>query len=208
MTFAADDFSTVGEATASDTLSYVKFSLPASSYGTLYYSGSKIAAATKYYVSATPYISSVSFMPASGYTGTVPVSYKAYNSSGTLLYTGSVNITVVTNSTSSAAIYYTTSENTKYTFDSDDFNTICDETSSDTLSYVKFTLPSSTYGTLYYGSSKASAATKYYVSATPYISSVSFKPTTNYTGTVSVTYKAYNSSGAILYTGTVQITVE
>ncbi len=208
VTFNADDFSTVNEATSSDTLSYVKFTLPSSSYGTLYYGDSKISAATKYSVSSTPYISSVSFKPTTGYTGTAPVAYKAYNSSGTLLYTGTVKIAVLANSTTSTAIYYTTAENTKITFDSDDFSSICEYTTTGILSYVKFTLPSATYGTLYNGSSKVSSATKYYVSATPYISSVSFKPTTSYTGTVSVTYKAYNSSGTLLYTGSVQITVD
>lgn len=63
------------------------------------------------------------------------------------------------------------------------------------LNYVRFTLPSSSRGTLYsnYGlssQSKVSSSTKYYDDD---IDEISFVPYNNYTGTVTITYTGYNN---------------
>ncbi len=81
------------------------------------------------------------------------------------------------------------------------------------LSYVKFTLPSSSYGKLYYDYSSStkydslvSASKKYFRSDSPYISYISFVPGSSYSGTVSIDYIGYDTMGES-YNGKLKITV-
>ena len=216
-TFSGSDFYTAFYNATGLTLSYVKFTLPSSYYGTLYQSYSTygtlypVSASTAYYyTSSSPLISSVTFMPYSNYTGTVTIYFTGYSTTGAT-YTGTVTITV---GTSTLNVAYTTAANTAKTFSGSDFYSAFYNTTGLTLSYVKFTLPSSSYGTLRYGYSSSSstgsavsASTAYYYSSSsPYISSVTFVPYTNYTGTVTIYFTAYSTTGAS-YTGTVTITV-
>jgi hypothetical protein len=80
-------------------------------------------------------------------------------------------------------IAYTTDEDEEITFDSDDFNEVCKDATGSNLSYVKFTLPSISYGRLYYDyvsssnyDSRVAATTKYYRSAARDIDEVAFVP--------------------------------
>ena len=189
LTFDADSFNSVCEDKTGDTLNYVKFSLPASACGTLYYNYTSssdytaaVSASTKYYYSQSYYLSKVTFVPYSGYTGTFSFSYTAYSQSGDT-YTGAVEITVENNSGTVATIKYTTDEDEDATFNKSDFYNLCYNYSGEGLNYVKFTsLPSSSYGTLYYYSSsststktKVTTSTKcYYSSSTNNLSRVTF----------------------------------
>jgi hypothetical protein len=72
-----------------------------STYGTLYYGyasassyTSKVASSTKYYRSISPLLSEVTFVPATGFTGTVTIPYTGYTSNGTT-FTGKIVISVV-----------------------------------------------------------------------------------------------------------------
>ncbi len=196
----------------------MKFTLPSSTYGKLYYdytSASKydslVSASTKYYRSKSPYISYISFVPKSSYTGTVSISYTGYDTDGES-YSGKLKITVTAGS-SSSTITYSTNNDTPVKLVASDFNTACNNETGENLSYVKFTLPSSSYGKLYYNytssskyDSTVSASTKYYRSKTPYISYISFVPQSSYTGTVSISYTGYDTEGES-YTGKLKITV-
>ncbi len=218
VTFSASSFNTVYYNATAIALSYVKFTLPSSTYGTLYYNYSSassydslVSASKEYYVSASPYLSKVTFVPKTDYTGTVTLTYTGYDAGGTG-YTGSVKL-IYKDDGSADTITYTTDEDEEITFDTSDFNDVCEDATDETLYYVKFTLPSSTYGKLYYNytssssyDSAVSSSTKYYRSASSYLSKVTFVPKTGYTGTVTISYTGYNTDGDS-FTGKVKITV-
>jgi len=199
-----------------ETFDEVKFTLPSSTYGILYtgYTSSsdydaKVSATTRYDESD---IDDISFVSKSTYKGTVTITYTGYYDNGAESYTGKVKITVGS-STTAGVISLTTKEDTPITFNDDKFNDICEDETDETLDYVKFTLPSNTYGKLYYNytsassySSVVSATTKYYYDGTPSLSKVTFVPYKDYNGTVTIKYTGYNTDGDS-FTGTVKITV-
>ena len=149
-------------------LSYVKFTLPSSSRGTLYsnygYSDeSKVSASSKNYDDD---LDEISFVPYNNYTGTVVISYVGYNSNGES-YTGQIEIQLLKVDTDADDIIYKTGSYTPINFDYDDFEDECWDVTREELDYVRFSIPSSTYGTLYYkydtrSQSKVSSTTKYY----------------------------------------------
>lgn len=213
--FDVDDFDDLCEDVLDVRLQYVRFTLPSSSIGTLYYNytssnsyGSKVSSGTSYYRSSSPYLDNVSFVPASGWTGTADVAFTGYGTNGQR-FTGTVTIEV-TNSSSSGRLTYSTKQNTAVRLDVDDFNDYCDDQTDERLNYVRFTLPSSSYGTLRYNSSSGSAlssSTSYYRSSSPYLDNVYFVPASGYTGTVDIDFTGYSTSGQ-RFTGTVRITVQ
>ncbi len=162
--FDGDDFNKVCDDGGYETLNYIKITtLPSTSYGKLYYGyasssskGTAVATSTKLYykTSSTPYLDKVAFVPASGYTGTVTISYTGYDTDGES-YSGSIKITVA----SISDITITTPSNAKVTFSVTDFNTVCSSATGENLSYVKFTLPSSSYGKLYYNYTSSTSYT-------------------------------------------------
>lgn len=213
--FDVDDFDDLCEDVLDVHLRYVRFTLPSSSIGTLYYNytssnsyGSKVSSGTNYYRSSSPYLDNVSFVPASGWTGTADVAFTGYGTNNQR-FTGTVTIEV-TNSSSSGRLTYSTKQNTAVRLDVDDFNDYCDNQTNERLNYVRFTLPSSSYGTLRYNSSNGSAissSTSYYRSSSPYLDNVYFVPASGYTGTVDISFTGYSTSGQ-RFTGTVRITVQ
>ncbi|MDP4109515.1 MAG: S-layer homology domain-containing protein [Bacillota bacterium] len=219
--FDDDDFSDAFKGVKDGSLSYVKFKLPSSSSGALYYDytsssnyGSKVTSGTKYYVESSKYLSKVSFVPKSGYSSTVSVSYTAYNADGES-YSGAVKISVSDDGAGGSlrSIRYSSKDGDRVKFDDGDFSEAFEKASGDDLYYVKFKLPSSSCGTLYYGytsssdyGSKVTAGTKYYMRSSKYLSEVYFIPKSGYSGTVSISYTAYNDESDSR-TGTVRITV-
>jgi len=204
VTFSSSDFSTAFKNETGETLYYVMFNLPSSSYGQLYYnytssssSPTAVTSSTRYYVNSWPYLSSITFVPNSSLSGTFSVDYVAYAYNGGF-YSGTVVISVT--SSNGGKVNYTTGMNTPVALDSNDFNSVfLDETGS-SLYYVKFTLPPTSRGQLYFASSsgnssKVTAATKYYRSISPLLSDITFVPYLNYVGTVTIQYVGYNASG-------------
>ena len=217
--FDVDDFDDLCEDVTGYHLRYVRFTLPSSTIGTLYYNytssssyGSRVSASTSYYRSSSPYLDNVSFVPASGWTGTADVAFTGYATNGQR-FTGTVTIEV-TSSSSSGSLRYTVKRNAAVRFDVDDFNDYCDDQTGERLNYVRFTLPSSSYGTLRYNYSSSSstgsavsASTSYYRSSSLYLDNVYFLAASGYTGTVDVDFTGYSTSGQ-RFTGTVRITVQ
>lgn len=212
--FEANDFADECEDTTGETLDYVKFTLPSSSKGILYVNyvsssspGTKVSSSTKYYENN---LDNITFVPYKDYYGTVTISYVGYNDFSED-YTGEVEITVLEVDTDAEPIIYKTGSYTPLTFDANDFQDACDDVTNEDLNYVKFTIPSSTYGIMYtdytsstrYGS-KVSSSTKYYDDD---IDSITFVPKSTYTGTVLINYTGYNVDGES-FTGVVKITVE
>ncbi len=216
--FSASDLNTACREATGSSLSYVKFTLPSSSDGKLYYNytasgdyDAAVSSSTKYYRSSTPSISNVSFVPKSGTSGKVTLTYKGYATDGES-YTGKIIINV--GQSDSDAIRYETSSGKAVTFDAAAFNTVCREELGANLSYVKFTLPSSSDGKLYYNYTSSgdydaavSSSTKYYRSGDPSVSDVSFVPKAGTSGKVEIAYKGYDTTGDS-YAGTVIITVK
>jgi len=223
--FNNSDFYSVCNSAGYGTLDYIVISaLPSSSKGTLYYGyssdsskGSKVTTSTKLYYSTSKSINldEVAFVPYSGYTGTVTISYTGYNSSGTS-YSGSITMTVSEGDGDVDTVTYKTDEDTTVEFDNSDFNDVCTDADYETLSYICITtLPSSSKGVLYYGyssdsskGSKVTTSTKLYYSTSKSINldEVAFIPYSSYTGSFTIPYKGYDTDGDS-FTGYIKITV-
>ena len=213
--FNADHFNTAVTNSTGYSLNYVRFTLPATSRGVLYYDyntstgnyDSKVSASTSYYRSSSRYLSDVTFVPESDYTGTVNIAYTAVDSNGSSI-TGQVVITVTQQQ---AKVTYATDANQAVEFDSGDFNSACKKITGYSLDYVKFTPPSSNRGVLYlnYGSSgekKVTSSTSYYRGESPDLSNVTFVPAKNYTGIVSISFTGRDTDKNTV-SGTVKIAV-
>ena len=213
VSFSRSDFNSYckDKTTSSSTLDYVKFTLPSSSKGPLYYkydkSGEKeVTSSTKYYRSDSPALEDVTFVPAKNYTGTVSIDFTG-KSTGDETFSGTLKIYVGTSA--SGDITYTAATGASVTFKSSDFNTFCKDETSSNLDYVKFTLPSSSKGTLYYkydqsGEKKVISSTSYYRSSSPYLEDVTFVPAKSVTGSVSIDFSGKSTSGKSI-SGTVVI---
>ena len=214
VSFRAADFNSACKDATDYSLDYVRFSLPSSSKGKLYYkydeSGQKtVSSSTSYYRSESPQLSDVSFVPASGFTGKVTIDFTGYNTNGKS-FSGTVSIQVG-DSADSGDISYTTAKNKAVSFRASDFNAFCKDQTDYSLDYVRFSLPSSSKGKLYYkydesGQKTVSSSTSYYRSDSPSIDDVSFVPASGFTGKVTIDFTGYNTNGKS-FSGTVSIQV-
>lgn len=217
LTLTNTPFNDACRRTVGGTLSYVRFdSLPSSSAGILYYnysnsSSSRVSTSTRYYRTSTPRLSNISFVPASGYRGTVSIPYTGVNTAGNS-FSGVLTITVGTGYGTGRTIYYSTTTNGVIYFDSADFNAACRGITGNTLNYVRFTQPGSSRGTLYYryddSSKKTSvgSGTNYYRSnSSRLISDVAYVAPSK-AGTYTVSYTGWNSGGES-FTGRIEISV-
>ena len=147
--------------------------------------------------------------------GTVSYLVKAYASGDTDTLIGSVILTITVHAnTDAGTVTYETDKSTPITLNSAGFTNAFSAATGETLSYVKFTLPSSAYGKLYYNytsptdyDSLVSATTKYYRNTLPDISHVTFVPYSDYAGTVTIFYTGYGTDGNS-FTGEIKIAVE
>lgn len=213
--FVADDFNLYHP-----NLRSVSFTPPQDSVGTLYYNytspsqpGTKVSSGTTYSRTGNPSLDRVSFVPAAGYTGTVRISYKGTDTAGRS-FTGVVTITVNGGGDtggSTADISYTMPEDSWVTFKPADFSAASQSTLGESLSYVRFTLPPSSEGTLFYNyrgfgdyDSAVASTTSYYYSGTPSLGGVSFVPTTTTPSQVDIDYTGYTIKGNT-FTGTIHL---
>lgn len=214
--FDSDDFEDECEEVTGERLDYIKFSIPSSVYGVMYYNytsstryGSKVSSSTKYYDSD---LDDITFVPKSSYAGTVVISYTGYNDEGES-FTGMVKITVVKEVPAADTIKISTKEDVAIRLDDEDFNDASEDSTGEELNYVKFTLPSAKYGKLYYNyttsnkyDSEVTSGKKYYYDDSPSLSKVIFVPYKNYYGTVTIKYSGYNTDGDA-FTGSIKIEV-
>ncbi|MEM5780630.1 MAG: hypothetical protein AAGU02_05745, partial [Lawsonibacter sp.] len=207
--FTTSDFSDASYDRTGYQLNYVRFTLPSSSKGVLYYDGStKVTASTSYYrTGSSRLLEDVSFIPDEDFTGTVSISFTGYNTKGTS-FSGTVRITVSSKGNSGSSISYTGYSGQRLSFDTADFSDASYDETGYQLNYVRFTLPSSSKGVLYYdGSTKVTAGTSYYrTGSSRLLEDVSFIPDEDFTGTVSISYTGYDTNGTS-FSGTVRITV-
>ncbi len=222
LAFTSQEFIAVCQSRTGRSISYLTFDQPNASQGALYYDYSaaapfsqQVRGDTRYYVTSSPSLDRISFVPAAGYTGTVTVPYRCTDSSGGT-YNGRVTIQVSAASGSTGStgdVRYSTARDRKVTFSASDFNKVSLDRNGYSLNYIYLSLPASLEGTLYYdysgsGSygSRVSDTTRYYRSDSPQISRITFVPAQGFTGTVSIPYTGYDRDGG-RFTGTVRITV-
>lgn len=226
VTFDESDFYEFYEDSGkSGSLSYVTFDgLPGSREGDLYTTSSQtteVSKSDKFYYNASSSqkdLDKVTFVPNDGRTSeyTVSIPFTAYSSS-TRYVDGYVTI-FVSEDESTGDIEYTTELKTSVTFKEEDFEEFWeDNTTSGSLSYVKFTkLPTSTYGVLYTTTKETTKVTisdKFqpnYKSSSSYddLDTVTFKPSSTRTSayTVEIPFTAYGTNNKDL-DGTVIIEV-
>jgi hypothetical protein len=115
---------------------------------------------------------------------------------------------------SGGAVSYETYANVPVALRAADFSAAFAAASGASLTYVVFTPPAKTSGTLYYNYSlsaktgtSVAASAKYYTGTSPNISNLTFVPAADYTGTVSIAYKAYDPAGNF-FAGTLTIQVQ
>lgn len=204
-TFAATFQKKTGRA-----LNYVTFQLPSENRGTLYYNYSttgqfsqRVTEQTKYYVSGgSMLLDQISFMPAQGYTGVVTIPYQAFDTAG-VSYNGRITITVYADKHESVDdIEYRAAGGSSVRFNADDFQQACRTATGASLNYIYLTQPNASQGRLYYkyGNSGSyggvvSESTRYFRSSTPSISYIDFVPARDFTGTVTIPYTGYSSTG-------------
>ena len=213
VTLDDSDFNTLCRDLTGSTLDYIRFTLPSSSQGTLYYnytssSSERVSASKNYYRSSYPYLDQVSFLASDSFTGTVSIPFTGCATSGAA-FSGTLSIRV---GAQADAIAYRVSAGESVDFQAGDFNDVSVSATGSTLRYVRFTLPASSRGTLYYNyrsgnyDSKVSASKNYYRSSSPYLDQVTFVPASGFSGTVSIPFTGWSTSGKE-FSGTVDITV-
>lgn len=208
LTFSAADFDNYAREVTGYSLNYVRFALPSSNRGVLYYNyGSsvnneetRVSSSNQYYYGRSPYLDRVTFVPNVTFTGDVAISYTGYTNNGQQ-YNGTVNIRVNLPQANST-VRYATEYDTVH-FQAADFARVA----PGTLSYITFTNPpSASTGRLHSGNLGTSTNVNYHYSGTPSISSLNFTPRAGYSGTVSIPYTGVLTNGDT-YGGTVEVTV-
>ncbi len=215
--FVVTDFNDFCKDETGSNLSYVTFDLPSSSRGVLYYdysagsnSNTKVSGSAKYYRTSKPYLDYITFVPANGYSGSVTIPFEAVSTSGTK---AAGNVIITYSAPKEATVIRYTSNSSPVSLRLTDFISACNARGSAALSFVKFVLPDSSYGTLYNGyktpatpGSPASATTAYNASGSPSIGDLVFVPKAGFTGTVTLNYTGTDLNNAT-YSGAVQIVV-
>ncbi len=210
--FAAEDFSAVCRGRTGRAIAYATFGLPSASRGTLYvnYSSAglyspKVDSNTRYYATSSPSIDSITFVPAEGFSGDVEIPYRCTDSSGAS-YSGTVTVRVYgADAGDGGDVEYSIGLNKRKTLAVSDFNDACQQATGRSLDYIRFTgLPSSRAGTLYlnYSSNsetEVSTSRDYFRTSSPRISSITFVPETDYSGTVTIPFTGTDTSGSTFH---------
>jgi hypothetical protein len=215
------DFTALCQTLTGQRLHYISFqSLPDFHMGTLYHNrtssgsiGTRVTTATKYFNSATPYLSNLSFWATESFRGGVEIPFTGCAVSGetftAILYISSGE---GAGSGSSAAVQYTVTSGGSVTFSGKDFDDACRQATNAALSYLRFDLPSSGQGILYYDYRAGSTpkalnpATDLYRSGEVSIDRVTFVPAKSFAGIASVPFTAWAIDGTE-YRGMAEITV-
>ena len=214
VSFVLSDFDSLCENETGARMDYVTFTLPSSSRGVLYYqyneSGQRQAASSdRFYRSGTPNLADVSFVPASGLTGALELSFSGRSIENDR-FSGTVTITYAP--VKDAAPIRYTSDGGAVTFRSNDFVSACAARGAGSLASVRFNPPSS--GALYYGYQGPASYGGVVVPLISFapdaggtsIANVTYVPPAGYSGTATLTYSGTDSRG-LVYTGSVAITV-
>ena len=217
------DFNSLSMDLTGQRLHYVVFNaLPDLNQGTLYHNrtsagaiGSRVTTATKYFNSATPYLTNLSFWAKEDFRGSVEVPFTGCAVSGET-FSGVMVISSTSGggggSSGGSRVSYATSGRQTVAFDSGDFDAVCQSAAGSSLNYLRFTQPSSSQGILYLGyregepTRAVSASDNLYRGGEMSVSNVTFMPAVGFSGVVSIPFTAWTISGAQV-SGTAEVTV-
>ncbi len=192
------------------TLGYVYFTLPDSSAATMRYnystksSGEPVNESTAYYItgSSRKYLKDVWLIPAEDYSGSFYLYYEAYNSKGASPLFGRIKVTISNYSLKDLNYSVYQDEFLSFSDVVDDINSKfrTSDVASGSFDYVRFTLPGTNYGTLYYNyksdlekGTKVKASDSYYRTGTgKQLVDVVFLPNPTYTGSFVLKYNAFD----------------
>ncbi|MBR2928004.1 MAG: S-layer homology domain-containing protein [Oscillospiraceae bacterium] len=199
--FAGEDFEQACLKANGQKLKYLSFTLPSEGEGKLYANyvseakpGTAITANMQNTVSD---LSKISFVPKSGFAGTVKIPFTGLDVTDKK-FSGTITIRVLSQD---VQVNYTTAS-LPVSFDPEDFRFSCVSALPKKLAGVEFVeLPSAYEGRLlvnYKGFGSGTVVergTRYYYSGTPGIKQISFIPAADYQGVVELPYIAYDSDG-------------
>lgn len=219
LAFNSSGFSAASRSVTGREINNVSFTLPEESKGTLYYGYTgagdyryTVTEGEDYFRSRTPYLDQVNFVPAEYYIGTLTLPFNGVDTAGSS-FRGKLHIIVVPNRPDGERSELTTTalRGTTVDFDKFDFQAACQAALGQSLSYVRFTPPPSSAGTLYYNYSSSgrydslvNANTRYYPSRTPKLDDLTFVPSGDRIQPVTIDFVGYTSGGRS-FDGTVTI---
>lgn len=218
--FDEDDFNDYCQDENDEDLNFITFvDLPSSSKGTLYYDydgrhEEEIEEGDEYYYDDDPSIDDITFVPNRNFSGYVTIEFEGEDVEEDSIE-GTIVISVDNEDLVADDIFLNGIAGSAVAMQDVYFSRACEEILDNDLNYVKFTLPSSSYGTLYYdykasgssSSSLVSASTKYYYEdKSPYLEKVSFVSAGTGAGTYAIKYTGYDTDGRS-FTGQIKITV-
>lgn len=215
------DFADLCQSLTGQRLHYINFpTLPDFNRGALYHNrtssggmGTRVTTSTRYFNSATPYIANLSFWAAENFRGSLEIPFTGCAVSGET-FTGLLVISSGTGagSGSSTAVRYSVVGQDSVRFAGSDFDAACRQATNTALSHLRFDLPSSGQGILYYNqftgsnSSALIPSTMLYRSGEVSVDRVSFVPARGFSGVVTVPFTGWAIDGRE-FRGIVEITV-
>lgn len=212
------DFEAACKSITGESLSYVRFTPPASSVGKLYYNytssgkyDSLVNANTRYYPSRSPRLDDLTFVPDGDRIQPVNIDFVGYTTGGSS-FDGTVTIYYRDAGSADDVISYAVTSGQAIPFEPADFDAMCENITGKSLSRIQFQyLPDSSQGTLFRnynsGSSTGTKVTTKDSITRSSLSGVAFAPKSDYTGTVELEFNGYASDDS-RFTGTVRIDVD
>jgi len=214
------DFANLCQSTTGARLYYVTFqALPDYTQGSLFYNrtssgaiGTRVTTTTKYFNSAAPYISNLSFWAGANFRSVeIPFTLAAVSGE---TFTGLLVISSGEGAGGgrAGAVTYTTTARQPVTFSGTHFDAASRQATNSALGSLRFSLPSSGQGILYYDyregvTPKAlDSSTALYLTGEVSVDKVTFVPASGFSGVVHIPYSAASINGTA-FQGTVEITV-
>lgn len=215
------DFTSLCESLTGQRLHYISFqSLPDFNQGALYHNrtssggmGTRATTTTKYFNSATPYLSNLSFWATQNFRGSVEIPFTGCAVNGqTFTAVLSISSGEGAGSGVSSAVSYAVTGQNPARFSGSDFDAACRQATNEALSYVRFSLPSSGQGILYYdyrtdaNPTALDASRNLFLSGEVSVDRVAFVAAKGFAGVVYVPFTGWSIKGQ-QFNGSVQVTV-
>lgn len=219
--FNVADFADLCQSLTGKKLHYITFQeLPDFNQGALYHNktssggmGTRATTMKKYFNSAAPYIMNLSFWATDTFSY-VEIPFTGASVSGET-FTGILAISSGTGAGSGTAgsVNYSVIGQNPVKFSGTDFDNACRQATNNALAYLRFDLPGSGQGILYYDYREGSApraldpTTTLFRSGEVSVDKVTFMPAKGFTGTAAIPFTGYAIDGRE-FQGTVQVTVQ
>lgn len=191
VSFDSGDFEDFCENATGKALSRISFTLPPASQGVLYlnWNGSRGTEAAEGREYSSSQLDRMTFVAAGGFNGVVRIPFSGVSRSG-LNFTGTVEIHIQSTGAGTGDITYICAPSQSVKLSLSDFSNLCQAMTGQRLHYISFqSLPDFNQGSLYHNrtsagsmGTRATTATRYFNSATPYIANLSFWAASGFSG--------------------------